>query len=77
MNQGEISSTILRKFKLTQTKLGEIMGYDQSDISKLTISEKIGDSYSWKFVCNLSINPRWLEYGEEPMILDYESLKTA
>lgn len=75
--QGERLEIIMNKSGLNQTDFGLKIGCDQSKVSKLLKSNEIGATYCWRLVCNFDINPKWLEYGQEPMIIDYEALKNG
>lgn len=67
---------IMKVLNLNQTELADKLDIKQPDISKMVNGKKsVGDSVCYSIICNLSINPKWLEYGEEPMTIDYEALK--
>lgn len=75
--QGERLEIIMNNSGHNQKDFGAKIGCDQSKVSKLIKSNEIGATYCWRLVCNFDINPRWIEYGEEPMTIDYESFKNG
>lgn len=61
---------IMKDNNLTQKQLGEKMGVNQNAISRyLNGTLPIGDGFIYNFVLNILINPRWLEFGENPVYL--------
>lgn len=61
---------IMKDNNLTQKQLGDKMGVSQNAISRyLNGTLPIGDGFIYNFVLNILINPRWLEFGENPVYL--------
>lgn len=62
---------------LTQVLLSQIIDYQQTHISRyLNGRLPLSDAFCYQLVCKFGLNPMWLERGEEPMMLDYNSVKT-
>lgn len=61
---------IMRTLGLTQVKMSEQIGIQQSHISRyLTGGLEISDGFCYQLICQYGINPRWMEYGEGRMFL--------
>ena len=61
---------IMKDNNLTQKQLGDKMGVSQNAISRyLNGTLPIGDGFIYNLILNILINPRWLEFGENPVYL--------
>lgn len=61
---------IMKDKNLTQKQLGDKMGVSQNAISRyLNGTLPIGDGFIYNLILNILINPRWLEFGENPIYL--------
>lgn len=61
---------IMKENNLTQKQLGEKIRVSQNAVSRyLNGTLPIGDGFVYNLVLNILINPRWLEFGENPMYL--------
>ena len=77
MNKNELRvervKQIMKTLGLTQVKMSEQIGIQQSHISRyLTGSLEISDGFCYQIICQYGINPRWMEYGEGRMFLTNE-----
>lgn len=61
---------IIEEKELTQKQFADITSIAQGDISKyLNGKNTLADSFIYTIILKLSINPRWLEFGENPVYL--------
>lgn len=55
---------------ISASQLIEDLEIYQSDFSKITNGKKeVGTSICYKLACKYGINPRWIEFGEEPIYI--------